>query len=348
MLADRINAPSSPLLNVCLTVDVECSMGGAWTNPAGRPVPPERIIFCRKGNHSYGIEFLVGELKRFGLSATFFLEVFATRVFGHRDMSRVVESMASSDQDIQLHLHPIFLRYAERCNGMPSHSALPAWPDDLSAYHEEEQYRLLQQGVEIFYSLLNRQPLAFRAGGYMVNRATLRCLKKLGFLLDSSFNPASESSFRQDPPAVNQASAVEGIVEIPVSAVQTHFPDSTPLKHLEISAISSAEMRFALEEARLGGIQNVVIVFHSFSTIKRRDASYEHFRPDRIVIRRFRRLLAFLAENPSKFRVCTFSELTNKIDALSLNDRVITLPDLGRLKPLVRKTVQAANRLYWL
>jgi hypothetical protein len=337
-----------PAVDVYLTVDVECSMGGAWVDAGRRPVPPDRRIFCRRGGSEWGIGFFCSELTRRGLRATFFTEMFGVNLFGENEMRPVTDLLLESGQDVQLHLHPIFLRYAElRGRQWPLPPArIGEWPDAFTCYDEEEQYRLLEQGAGIFRRLVGRPPVAFRAGGYAANRATLRALARLGVLLDSSANPAWSMSFPGEPMVPNRASRAEGVWEIPVTVARTRFPDTKPLKHLEIPAISFAEMRMALDAAQRGGLRRVVIMFHSFGAVKARDVGYERFRPDRIAISRFRRLLDFLAENSSAFRVRTFDDLAGAMGELSEQESAL-VPDFGWRRPLLRKVVQAANRLYW-
>jgi len=138
------------------------------------------------------------------------------------------------------------------------------------------------------------------------------------------------------------------VLEVPITVARTHFPDKGPLKHLEISALSFTELCSALRAAHREGLRHVVLMFHSFSTVKARDFSYNQFRPDRLTIRRLRRLLGFLAQNPSTFRVRTFGQLARGEVAVAVSDEGEPLPDLGRIRPLLRKAAQAVNRVYWI
>jgi len=49
---------------VYITVDVECSMGGAWQNPDLRPVPPSRAVWGRYGHRELGLPRIVDVLVR--------------------------------------------------------------------------------------------------------------------------------------------------------------------------------------------------------------------------------------------------------------------------------------------
>ncbi len=333
-------------LNVYLTVDVECSMGGGWGG-TGAPVPPERRMLCRNETGEWGVRFLAEELSRAGLRATFFLEMFAACLFGADALRPVAAAVLDRGQDVQMHLHPVFLRYAQRQAGerYPPPAA-GMWPDAMAAYDEEEQVRLIERGAELFERIAGQAPAAFRAGGYQADENTLRALGRCGLRVDSSASPAVGWPAGGGEWRWNRARRVEGVIEVPVTVARSRFPDRGPVKHLEISALSAGEIEAALEQCHRAGLRHVVLMFHSFSTVKAKDPGYRRFRPDRVAIARFRRLLRFLAAEPERFRVRTFAELVAEGDFEDPGDGFV--PDLGRLRPWLRKAVQAANGWYWL
>jgi hypothetical protein len=85
-------------------------------------------------------------------------------------------------------------------------------------------------------------------------------------------------------------------------------------------------------------------MLHSFAFLKRADVQFQKMRPDRLVIRRFRKFCSFLESNKERFRVMTFSEISKPAE----NAPNIPLPRMGVLIPAARKLVQAANRIYWI
>src|SRR5438105_4947172 len=68
------------MVDVYLTIDTECSMGGAWDNPQLEPVAPERAILGKIGAQYYGTPLIMDILEESGLRGTFFIEVLATHV----------------------------------------------------------------------------------------------------------------------------------------------------------------------------------------------------------------------------------------------------------------------------
>src|SRR3546814_21184498 len=50
-------------------------------------------------------------LRSHGLEATFFIETAHTRYFGKKAMAGYAERLIAAGQDVQLHLHPMWLNY---------------------------------------------------------------------------------------------------------------------------------------------------------------------------------------------------------------------------------------------
>jgi hypothetical protein len=71
---------------------------------------------------------------------------------------------------------------------------------------------------------------------------------------------------------------------------------------------------------------------------------FQSMRPDRLVIRRFEKLCAYLKENPKGFRVVTFGERPQ----LESEPQAASFAHMGWLLPAARKLVQAVNRVYWI
>jgi len=169
----EVPALASKPVNVYLTVDVECSMGGAWGNAARRPVSPERRMICRNKEGEWGVGFLAAELGRYGFRGTFFTEMFAATVFGEEALRPVVGRLLEAGQDVQLHLHPIFLRYTECWEAgdfLPARIGriglrCVAWRERVSCW---TRARTLPVGA---LSQKTRLPLTGRAG----SRACWRC-----------------------------------------------------------------------------------------------------------------------------------------------------------------------------
>jgi hypothetical protein len=224
--------------------------------------------------------------------------------------------------------------------------SLPADKDMFAAHSLQKQIEMLRTGIGLFERMVGKTPLAFRAGNFGANLDTLAALEQVGIRFDSSFNASySATDCKIDGAgAVNRAWRSGQIWEVPITNFQTGKWGLSSLKQLNINAISLLEMKSVLEQAELAGLRTVTFIAHSFSLFKVADIQFNRLRPDRLVLQRFRGLCRFLKENSDRFRVVGFSEL----DPGSLASDEKQVPNVGVLVPLVRKAVQAVNRIHWI
>src|SRR4051812_44146134 len=98
---------------VCITVDAEFSIGGAFADPVHRrPVGSEHVLCVANGEEN-GLGFLLDTFRRYGTEATFFVEALNTAYSGDAPMGRIVERILEAGQDAQLHLHPCWLAFRD-------------------------------------------------------------------------------------------------------------------------------------------------------------------------------------------------------------------------------------------
>jgi hypothetical protein len=332
------------MLDVYLTVDTECSMGGAWNSPGVEPVGPERAILGRMGPHRYGTPLIMDILEAHGLRGVFFAETFASAVVGDEPLGRAYREILARGHDVQLHLHPVFHYYAGVEQGRIGPSEVPSPIDYIGALPLHAQVDLIERGMSSFARLLGRAPLAFRAGNYAAGDGTLTALDKLGLRYDSSFNAVyrGDGCRISGPPAVNSPWRVGGLWEVPVTVFSTGAGRLAALKPLEVSAVSFLEIRKVLEQAERLGMGTVTLIMHCFSFFKAADPQLTRLRPDRLVIGRLRRLCAFLAEHRTRFRVRTFSDEPEP----RTDPPGIGVPRMGTLLPAGRRLLQGLNRSY--
>jgi hypothetical protein len=337
---------------IFFTVDTENSMGCAWSDPTLTPVSSDRRIFCKVNGRDNGVGWMCKELQRRGLRASFFGEMFASLLFGECDTRYWVDFLLKNGQDVQLHTHLNYYFYAEHRGLCRPLSSRLQRTDDLAGVPEPERRALLDLACDIFTRATGRRPVAFRAGSWRGTRGLLADLHEAGIVIDSSFNPSLQGrgSFDGEELGVNSIQRIEGVWEVPVTVARQSLPDpATPngFKALDPASMSVWELRRVLDHAFESGLEHVVAVFHSFSAVKPGDPQYSRLRPDRIVQRRFTLFLDYVANNPARFRVSTFGDLAARVaDVHRAPEGLIA--DLGVLRPLARKIVQAINSLYWV
>lgn len=338
------------MMNVYFTVDTEASMGGAWNDPGRRPLKADSHIFCRIGGRDYGIGFITDTLSRYGFRATHFVETLMTLVNGADDVRSVFDFLLERNQDVQLHLHPTYRFYAESREALGRGETYEPPPanDLLGGFEETRQMELIAQAASLYQQFAGHAPAAFRAGCFAANRTTLRCLRRAGLVLDSSFNPCYRDwSFPEEALLPNQIRNIEGVWEIPVTVARTPLPEGYGgLKHADPCALSFEELRTMLEHAAAVGQQHFVIVFHSFSVVKPSDSTYSRMKPDRLTIHRLRRLLSYLSKRSDLYRVSTFGDLAREAPAFETDGYEV--PHLPVVSAGLRKSMQALNRLYWV
>jgi len=327
-------------------------MGGAWRHPDRRPLSTARRVFCRVGQKEYGIPLLVKILGEFGFRGTYFVETLSTRCLGEAEIRAVFDFLLQEGQDVQLHIHPTFRFYAEwqeaRTNGAAYE--IPAPSDLIGHFAEERQMELLAEAADYFKRFAGYGPLAFRAGCYAGSRTTMRCLCRLGVKVDSSYNPSyhPELSFPKDMMVPNLVQQMEGVWEIPVTVARTRLPEGYQgFKFADCSALSFSEIRTMLDAAVASKLQHFVMVFHSFSAVKSRDETYRDMRPNRIVIRRLRKVFQFLAENPGRFHVETLGQVSRDLVSLEESKTQPVVAKLNLGASALRKAVQVWNNFFW-
>jgi len=328
----------SEKLRVYFTVDTETSMGGAWDN-AGPPLALSRTVFGENGSGRYGISLIMDILEEYGFAATFFVEVFCSYHLGIEEVAKVFQCIQKRGHDVQLHLHPVHRFYWEFLQGHPRREQ-----DLMFEFPAEEQRQLIRDGIALFRQLSGKAPRAYRAGCYAASEVTLGALRENGVLIDSSYNLAFldwTCGFQSRP--LNAPQVLEGVAEFPVTNFNSGIPGS--YKPLEISAVSVAEIMATIRCLQKAGCRDAVLVFHSFSFLKNRDARFERCRPDRLVIRRFRRLCLELSRMREEVEVCVLGE-ADLARARSPQQQVI--PSLGWFRPALRKAVQGLNYIPWI
>jgi hypothetical protein len=325
------------MVNVFFTVDTEFHPAGPnWSDPSfSREIRSDIDGITSKGE--FGAFFQADLLKAHGLRGVFFVEALSGYVAGNDWLTKIVSRIQQGSHEVGLHLHPEWLRRAPWASVLPGkHGSL------MRMFSLEDQAALIAKGIE----QLNRCGVAtvhsFRAGGYGANDDTLRALARNGVKYDSSHNSCwfdATCDIQRDE-LLLQPRELFGVYEFPISFFQDwpgHY------RHAELCACSFQELETALLDAWRKKWHSFVIVSHSFELIKGRVANgQDTSRPDGTVIRRFKKLCEFLANNSDKFQTATF----DRLDPQSMPSRQYTEPLCGNFRgTLFRLAEQAYRRL---
>lgn len=227
-----------------------------------------------------GLRFQLETFARYGLKACFFVDPMPAMVFGLDPIRRMVETILSAGQEVQLHLHP---NWAGAQSGDRGLTGRP----HLYQYSLEEQVGLIEGATDLLVAAGAPRPIAFRAGNYAANDDTLIALTATDFLYDSSHNGAEATNSRISLDTNCIAPVRRGVVEVPVTVIEDS-PGN--LRTFQLCALSTGEMNAALDHAIDERHVAVTIVSHGFELANRAGTS-----PNGIHVRRFALLCERLA-----------------------------------------------------
>jgi len=330
---------------VYITVDVECSMGGAWNDPSLRPVPPSRAMMGQYGGRQLGLPRIVDILEENGLAGTFFICPFTEEQGYEGQVEPICQYLLDRRQDVQLHIHPNHWHYGLYRRGLAYKRC-----DSLADLSADEQLVMIGEGAARLERWTGRRPVAFRAGNLAASQATLAQLGKSGIRIDSSYGfPYAGGQCRFSPERPFNGSRWYGdVLELALTGFrQPNLPWMAAAKLVDPVGVCFGELREAIEKTCAAGAEAVAIL-HSFSLFKVRNVQYDGGRPDRIVTGRFRRLCQWLGRNADRLPARTLAELAQRIDR-GEHQAVEAAPCRIRrpMRAAMRKAAQAINRIYW-
>jgi hypothetical protein len=272
---------------VLLTIDTELRWdrhvrGASWQENLALSYDPAGV----------GIPYQLARLAAHGLKACFFVDPMPALVHGIEPIRRMVEPILAAGQEVQLHLHPSWADPAE-----------PVF--ELVGLDRPRQLELIRTARDLLIEAGAPPPIAFRAGSYAADLATVEALAALGIGYDSSHNGSYHpwpSALPLDPRRIAPAS-LSGVVEIPVTQIE---PRPGRLRHLQICAVSFDEMRAALLHAAGHGHPVATLVGHSFELATRAGE-----RANPILVRRFESLCGFLAGHSERLPTAGFADFAD-------------------------------------
>jgi hypothetical protein len=284
------------MTSIFLTIDTELEPGAHK-----RGVSPEdnfsRSILGRTTDGDRGISYQAERLRAYGVKAAFFVEALSAQVVGLDVLKRTIDPILSHGHEVQLHIHTEWLEWFT-FDPVEGHRG---WC--IADFHEDDQYRLLELGMETLAKAGAPTPTAFRAGNYGGDNATLRALCKLGLLYDTSYNlPYLPHPCRiSAPQTLFDAVPLEGVVEMPVACFED-FPGH--YRPAQICANSISELRLVIANSIKNQRRTAIIVSHSFELMNRKRG-----RENKLLVHRFEALCDRLADCRDTARASGFADV---------------------------------------
>ncbi len=249
---------------VYITIDTEYSAGLAQTlGLRARAENFARSIACETPDGAVGILHQMTVMDENGLKGVFFIDPMPALVWGVEAIADIIRPILERGHEVQLHLHPEWLAIAgEAKNPLRGRTGR-----NMHEFTEAEQVTLIEWARDMLVAAGAPAPLAFRAGNYGANDATLRALKRCGIFYDSSHVPGiAHSDCRVSlGPQHQKVMRHQGTLEVPVGSIRSFGG----LRHAQITALSAWEMSAALRYAVRSDIAMLNIVSHSFEMLSR-------------------------------------------------------------------------------
>jgi peptidoglycan/xylan/chitin deacetylase (PgdA/CDA1 family) len=284
---------------VCITIDTEFSIGGAFGDAKRVPVA-EPNVWCNINGRSEGLGFMLDTFRRNKVQATFFVETVQRYYFKHDPMRPIAQLIRDEGHEVELHAHPCWSLFQhddwrERVRGQRG-------PDDFTGRSLADSITLLQQGIDTFRVWGLDRPRAFRSGNLQHDDNLFRALAEVDIPYSSNVGVAVFDTGNPDYALYSGTHERFGVLECPVlSYTDWKIGNRQHLKSLTIAGTSFAEMRSLLDQAHAAQVPLVVILTHPFEYVQSADEDYGHARRHRVTQQRLSQLCAFLYANHDRF-----------------------------------------------
>lgn len=285
--------------HVCITIDTEFSIAGAFTDPTREPVAGP-LVWCEVAGESQGLGFMLDTFRRYDIEATFFVETQQRHHFKHDPMKPIAQQIHAAGHEVQLHAHPCWslFQHADWWNIARGQTDR----DDIGQRSVDDVVALLNQGLATFKEWALPRPLAFRSGNLNYSDNLYRALALTGIPYSSNIGLAIHDSGDPDYKLYSGQHERHGVKEFPVlSFSDWQIGRKQHIKSLTIAGSSFSETRYLLEQARRAGIPLVVVLTHPFEFVQNRDNGFQQTRRNRLTQARLSKLCQYLHRHQDRF-----------------------------------------------
>lgn len=308
------------MVAVCLTIDVECSIGGAFSNTERLP-QIDAPVWCRINGKSHGLGFILDTLSRHRLTATFFVETNHVHHFGPVPMQAAVDQIIAAGHTVQLHAHPCWsvFQYAD----WRSRCACPEL-DNFAAITEAKAVKLIEDGIAAFAYWNLPRPTVFRSGNLEHDRHLYDALAHCRIPYSSSIGLGIFDSDKVQYRLFSGHHRLRHTTELPITSFEDWaMVGKRRLKSLTIAGTTFSETVSLLLSAERQAVSTVVLLTHPFEFVHKRDVHYSSLRPNTTNQRRFEKLCAFLDEHRAAFPAVTVARAAADADRTLLNRNIV-------------------------
>jgi peptidoglycan/xylan/chitin deacetylase (PgdA/CDA1 family) len=284
---------------VCITIDTEFNIGGAFSDTTRVPVA-EQNVWCNVDGRSEGLGFMLDTFRQNQVQATFFVETVQRYYFKHDPMGAIARQVLDAGHEVELHTHPCWSLFKH--NDWRERVRDQRRPDDFQGRSLDDSIALLQQGIDTFRDWGLPRPRAFRSGNLQHDDNLFRALAEVGIPYSSNVGVGVYDTGNPDYALYSGTHERFGVLECPVlSYTDWQLGSHQHMKSLTIAGTSFSEMRSLLEQAHAAQVPLVVILTHPFEYVQTTDDDYVHARRHGVTQQRLAKLCAFLHANQDRF-----------------------------------------------
>lgn len=284
---------------VCITIDTEFSIAGAFADAKLRPVA-EPMVYCDVDGQSQGLGFMLETFRASGVVATFFVEALHRYYFSDDPMRPIVRRIQDAGHELQLHAHPCWSVF-QHADWQARVRANPR-QDDFAGRSIDDSAALIQKGIDIFKDWQLPAPTVFRSGSLQHDDNLYQAIARTGIPYSSNVGLAIYDSGDANYRMYAGRHQRHGVVECPVlTFADWQIGARRHLKTLTIAGTSFAETRRLLDQAQRAGVALVVILTHPFEYVQSADLGRAPVRRHAVNQRRLQQLCGYLAANRERF-----------------------------------------------
>jgi hypothetical protein len=260
-----------------------------------------RDVMGRTATGDYGLPYLLDSLASHRLNAVFFVESLHASALGGALLQRMVRIIRAADQEVQLHVHTEWLSELMSVN-------LPRpYRQNLGDFNLAHQTNIVREALGNLRAAGEPSVVALRAGNLGGNHDTVYAAKAAGLSWDMSIDLAhGQAVYDAIQNLAQRDAAASACPTIPLACVEDypgHF------RHMQLTALSFAELQHALLCAEREQWPYFVIMLHSFELIKRAASRASPARAHSINLRRWNQLCKLLDRRRDIFRTIACRDL---------------------------------------
>lgn len=287
---------------VCITIDTEFSIAGAFTDTRHIPIGEQRV-WCDIDGKSEGLGFILDCFSRNAITGTFFVEALQRYYFTTDPMAPIARRLHAAGHEVQLHVHPCWSMFQH--DDWKERIRKTKGVDAFFGRSEDDSYQLIKKGMAAFADWGIPAPTVFRSASLQHDETLYKAQARAGIPFSSHVGIAIFDSGDANYKMYGGRHQRHGVVECPVLTFRDwNLGGRQHLKTLTITGTSFAETRTLLERAQRAGIEQVVILTHPFEYVQCGNFRMSEMRTHRVNQRRLNQLCAYLNRERERYDVC--------------------------------------------